>query len=146
MLTTNNLALPMPALLNTYIVEDSPVIRESLIATLEELVPLRVVGTAEDEAAAWHWLARHGQEVDLVIVDIFLRAGSGLGVLRMAQASPRRYRLVVLTNYAAPDMRRSCLALGADQVFDKSTEVDALVAFCQRLAVGGGATPSLSPT
>ena len=77
---------PMAALLNIYIVEDSPVIREDLIATLEELVPVRVVGTAEDEATALSWLSEPGRRVDLVIVDIFLKAGSGLGVLRAAQA------------------------------------------------------------
>ena len=38
--------------IKTYIVEDSPVIRENLIATLEELVPIQLVGTAEDEASA----------------------------------------------------------------------------------------------
>lgn len=129
----------MPALLNTYIVEDSPVIRTDLIATLEELAPVHVVGTAEDEATALRWLAERSQPVDLVIVDIFLMSGSGLGVLRAAQALPRRFRLVVLSNYTAPDMRRTCLALGADQVFDKSTEIDALLAYCERLAAGGGA-------
>ena len=41
--------------LKTYIVEDSKVIRESLIATLEELGPVQVVGTAEDEATAVRW-------------------------------------------------------------------------------------------
>ena len=38
--------------IKTYIVEDSQVIRDSLIATLEELVPVSVVGTAEDEGSA----------------------------------------------------------------------------------------------
>lgn len=123
-----------PALLNTYLVEDSPVIRDSLIATLEELVPVRVVGTAEDEATAVRWLAAPPQRVDLVIVDIFLRSGSGLGVLRAAQAAPRTFRLVVLSNYAAPEMRRTCVGLGADRVFDKSTEIESLVAYCARLA------------
>jgi len=126
----------MPALLNTYIVEDSPVIRENLIATLEELVPVRVVGTAEDEATALRWLAEPGQRIDLVIVDIFLKSGSGLGVLRSAQALHQQYRLVVLSNFATPDMRRKCLALGADRVFDKSTEIDALVQYCERMAAG----------
>ena len=32
--------------LKTYIVEDSPVIRENLIATLEELLPVEVVSCA----------------------------------------------------------------------------------------------------
>lgn len=130
---------PMAALLNIYIVEDSPVIREDLIATLEELVPVCVIGTAEDEASALSWLSEPGRRVDLVIVDIFLKAGSGLGVLRAARALSRHFRLVVLSNYATPDIRRSCLALGADRVFDKSTEIDALVAYCKRLAAGDGA-------
>ena len=35
--------------LKAFIVEDSPVIRENLVAALEEMAPIRVVGTAEDE-------------------------------------------------------------------------------------------------
>jgi DNA-binding NarL/FixJ family response regulator len=121
--------------LKTYIVEDSPVIRENLIATLEELVPVEVVGTAEDEATATQWLARPNNLPDLVIIDIFLKGGSGLGVLRAAKVSPGR-KLVVLSNYATPDMRRKCLELGADKVFDKSNEIDALILYCGRLAAG----------
>jgi DNA-binding NarL/FixJ family response regulator len=76
--------------LKTYLVEDSAVIRESLIAALEELGPIEVVGTAEDEACAVQWLTQ-GNQFDLVIVDIFLKGGSGLGVLRAANAlAPRR--------------------------------------------------------
>jgi DNA-binding NarL/FixJ family response regulator len=146
---------PMPSL-KTFIVEDSPLIRENLIATLEELVALEVVGTAEDEAGAALWLARPEHQVDLVIIDIFLKGGSGLGVLRAASHSDncmgsagadvrifangallRRRKLVVLSNYATQDMRRKCLELGADRVFDKSNEIDALVAYCSQLAAGG---------
>ena len=123
-------------LLNIYLVEDSPVIRESLVATLEELVPAQVVGAAEDEATAVRWLADPSHPVDLVIVDVFLKGGSGLGVLRAVQGLPQRYRLVVLSNYATPHMRRECLALGADRVFDKSNEIDALIEYCGRMAAG----------
>ncbi len=122
--------------IKTYIVEDSPVIRDSLIATLEELVPLQVVGTAEDEAGAVSWLTRPGNEVDLVIVDIFLKGGSGIGVLRTTQGLLYKRKVVVLSNYATQDVRRKCLALGADRVFDKSNEIDALIAYCGALASG----------
>lgn len=133
----------MPAPLHTYIVEDSPVIRENLIATLEELVPVRVVGTAEDEATALRWLGEPGQRVDLVLVDLFLKGGSGLGVLRSLQPLQGHYRLVVLSNFASPEVRRTCLALGADRVFDKSTEIESLVLYCEQLAAVDGrlATP-----
>ena len=39
-------------------VEDSPVIRENLVAALEEMTPVDVVGTAEDEGTARLWLGR----------------------------------------------------------------------------------------
>ena len=121
--------------LTAFIVEDSPVIRENLVAALEEMAPLQVVGTAEDEASALRWL---GENVcDLAIVDIFLKSGSGLGVLKTASLSERPIKLVVLSNYATPDMRRKCLELGADRVFDKSNEIDALILYCCRLADGG---------
>ncbi len=122
--------------LKTFIVEDSPLIRESLIATLEELVPVKVVGTAEDEATAVQWLARPANMADLVIVDIFLKGGSGMGVLRSARAMVHQRKLVVLSNYATLDVRRKCLELGADRVFDKSNEIDALIAYCGALASG----------
>lgn len=122
--------------LKTYIVEDSQVIRDSLIATLEELGPVKVVGTAEDEATAVRWVSDHAGEVDLIIVDLFLKQGSGLGVLRAVHAMARRCTMVVLSNYATQDIRRKCLEAGAAQVFDKSHEIDALIQYCALLAAG----------
>ena len=128
--------------LKTYIVEDSPVIRENLIAALEELVPLQVVGTAEDEATAVRWLSDPHTACDLLIVDIFLKGGSGLGVLSATSAFRKPMKRVVLSNYATPDMRLRCLALGADRLFDKSTEIDALIDYCERLADGTDSPPA----
>ena len=123
----------MPAL-RTYLVEDSPVIRENLIAALEELVGIDIVGTADSESVATYWLHHEPQGWDLVVIDIFLKSGSGLGVLTSCRERRSNQRLVVLSNYATADMRRKCLELGADAVFDKSNEIDALVAYCQRLS------------
>jgi DNA-binding NarL/FixJ family response regulator len=122
--------------LKVFIVEDSPVIRENLVGALEELAPIQVVGTAEDENSAVRWLSSRENTCDLVIVDIFLRGGSGLGVLRSAMSLHKPMQLVVLSNYATPDMRRKCLELGAARVFDKSNEIDALILYCTRLQSG----------
>ena len=122
--------------IRTYLVEDSPVIRESLIATLEELLTLVVVGSAEDEATALQWLGQPDHGVDLVIVDIFLKGGSGLGVLLGVKGLALRCKRVVLSNYATQEMRRKCLSLGADRVFDKSQEIEALISYCEQLAEG----------
>lgn len=128
------------SLLQIFLVEDSPVIRENLIATLEEMAPVTVIGSAADEAGAREWLAGHRDQCDLVVIDIFLRKGSGLGVLQWLGAQTLRCKRVVLSNFATPDIRSRCLDLGADGVFDKSGEIDALVAYCQTLAGAGAAT------
>ena len=123
-------------LLKTYIVEDSQVIRDSLIAALEEMTPVKVVGVAEDEATAVRWLTESSNAADLVIVDIFLKLGSGLGVLRAADRARRPRTMVVLSNNATPEIRRRCAELGASKVFDKSNELEALMLYCERLASG----------
>ena len=124
--------------LRTYIVEDSPMIRENLIDTLEEMAQVEVVGTSDNETSAVNWLTSKDGQCDLVIVDIFLKAGSGLGVLKACSKALRRQglKMVVLSNYATPDMQSRCLKLGADQVFDKSKDIDALLSYCNALASG----------
>lgn len=131
--------------LRTYIVEDSAVIRDNLIATLQELTAVEVVGFAEDEYAATAWLNDSENDARLVIVDIFLKHGSGLGVLQSTAARGRRRKWVVFSNYATPAMRSKCLALGADRLFDKSTEIDGLIAYCNRMAEGKDTEPGALP-
>ncbi len=121
----------------TFIVEDNPIILEKLVSTLQELTPVQVVGSAADEARALAWLDEPGHDCELLIVDIFLKGGSGLGVLRRT-ADRGLGKRVVLTNYATPDIRETCRALGADRVFDKSSELEELIAYCERVAQGGG--------
>jgi two-component system, OmpR family, response regulator len=116
--------------LQTYVVEDNLTIRENLIGTLEELTCATVVGFAETESGAREWLQAHVGGWDLAIVDLFLKQGSGLGVLQACQARGPTQKVVVLSNYATPDIRRRCAEFGVDAVFDKSNEIDALVDFC----------------
>jgi DNA-binding NarL/FixJ family response regulator len=126
---------PMPNL-KTFLVEDSPVIRSNLVAALEDLAPVEVVGYAEsanDAAAQLEELESAGS-CDLAIVDIFLKSGSGLDVLRRLREQGSAMRRVVLTNYASATMRAECLALGASKVFDKSRDIEALVSYCNEIA------------
>jgi DNA-binding NarL/FixJ family response regulator len=123
--------------LRTFIVEDSPVILDNLTAALHELARVRVIGSAADEAAAVRWLGVRGNDCDLLVIDIFLKSGSGLGVLAHAARAGLAAKRVVLTNFASPDMRQRCERLGAHRVFDKSNEVDELIAYCQQVGTGG---------
>lgn len=116
--------------LRTYIVEDNATIRENLIGTLEELAYITPAGIAETENDGKSWLTSNTEAWDLAIVDLFLKQGSGLGVLAACRARNPRQKVVVLSNYATPDIRTRCAQLGADAVFDKSNEIDALVDYC----------------
>jgi DNA-binding NarL/FixJ family response regulator len=113
-----------------YIVEDSPTIRENLIETLQELALVEPVGTAETEDEGKQWLAEHDGYWDLAIVDLFLKQGNGLNILQALRARRPGQKMVVLSNHATNDIRWRCAQLGADAVFDKSTEIDQLVDWC----------------
>jgi DNA-binding NarL/FixJ family response regulator len=113
-----------------YIVEDSPTIRENLIETLHELAMIDAVGVAETEREGRKWLAQNDTYWDLAIIDLFLKEGSGLNILKACRARRPGQKMIVLSNHATSDVRWRCAQLGADAVFDKSTEIDALVDYC----------------
>ena len=113
-----------------YIVEDSPTIRENLIETLQELAMVDAVGTAETENEGKKWLAQNDDYWDLAIVDLFLKEGSGLNILEACRERRPGQKIVVLSNHATSDVRWRCAQLGADAVFDKSTEIEKLVDYC----------------
>jgi DNA-binding NarL/FixJ family response regulator len=125
--------------LRAYLVEDNRLVRENLIAALQEMAPLRVVGSAADERVAIDWLSDGVHAFDLMIIDLFLHSGSGLGVLAAARARWPQAALVVLSNFATEGVRARCLATGADRVFDKSRDIDQLVGYCAALAARGDA-------
>ena len=115
-----------------YIVDDSSTIRDNLIETLKELAHFEPVGTTETEHEAKRWLARN--EWDLAIIDLFLREGSGLNVVEAVRRRAPGSKVVVLSNHASRDVRWRCQQLGADACFDKSTELEALVEYCAKVA------------
>jgi DNA-binding NarL/FixJ family response regulator len=113
---------------------------------LEEMTPVRVTGWDEDEASASSWLRAHAYDCDLMITAVGLRRGSGLGLLQLASELRCQMSFVVLTDYSSPEIRRRCAELGAERVFDKSDEIDALFAYCTELAFGQGKAGGLDPT
>jgi len=130
------------ATVRIFLVEDSSVIRENLVEALRESVPVEIIGSADDEASAIAWLQRERAACDLVIVDIFLKSGSGLGVLKAMAAFPDEPKRIVLSNHATPEIRAKCLELGATAVFDKSNELDEMLGWLNRFARTGHGVPA----
>ena len=116
--------------MRTFLVEDNHTILEHLVSTLEELAPVEAIGMADSEEEGAAWLNSHAEQWDLAIVDLFLKQGSGLGILAACRRRDERQKVVVLSNYPTSEMRLRCAQLGVDAVFDKSTEIDALVSYC----------------
>ncbi|MDQ0610957.1 hypothetical protein QFZ83_005128 [Variovorax sp. W1I1] len=61
-------------------------------------------------------------------MDLLLRQGTGLGVLAALSALGIKKRIVSRRPMRLPDDRAECTRLGAETVFDKAAEVNALFA------------------
>ena len=126
-----------------YLVEDSTTIRQNLSETLKELAQVEPVGATDSEHEAKRWLAAN--EWDLAIIDLFLREGSGMNVLDACRARRPNQKVVVLSNHASRDVRWRCAQLGADAMFDKSTELEKLVDYCIRRREASASAPGTDP-
>jgi DNA-binding NarL/FixJ family response regulator len=122
-------------MLKVLLVEDSLLLQEMLAGIFSELEGVEFCGSAEGEAEA---LERMEQSpVDLVIIDIELKQGSGMGVLAALQSEPARYgapHKAVLTNFAYDSVRQRCERLGMDAFFDKSLHFNQMVDYVREAA------------
>jgi DNA-binding NarL/FixJ family response regulator len=117
--------------ISVFIVEDEPLIQDSLKVVLEGYLNAAVVGTAFSEAEAVAWLQANEETWQLLVVDLLLKQGTGLGVLAAVSAlNGKRGAVVALTNAASQDNRAECMRLGADAVFDKAAEINEFLAYC----------------
>ncbi|SDV48450.1 response regulator [Chitinasiproducens palmae] len=120
--------------LRLFVAEDSPLIRQRLRALLGSVEGLTFVGEADTSAGAVAGIAE--SRADVAIVDLGLREGNGLAVLRGMQGGPAV--AIVLSNHVSAPIRRQCLAAGAAYVFDKSNEFTLLPATLRALADARG--------
>jgi CheY-like chemotaxis protein len=117
--------------LRILLVEDSPLLRSRLENMLSQYTAFKVTGLASAEAEAVEKLET--VPYDAIVVDVELRPGSGIGVIRAARARNRptpdggHVWIIVLTNYDLPTVRERCLAAGADHFLDKMREIDQLM-------------------
>jgi DNA-binding NarL/FixJ family response regulator len=110
--------------LTIYIVEDSPLVRERLLEVVGEIPNSRVVGQAEAVSEALEGIC-HAQP-RVLIVDVQLRGGSGIRLLKQMRAAriDRPELVIVVTNYPSEDYRNASHECGADHFFDKASEFD----------------------
>jgi CheY-like chemotaxis protein len=117
--------------LRILLVEDSPLLRGRLENMISQHAAFKVTGLAAAEAEAIEKLDTVAY--DVIVVDVELRPGSGIGVIRQARARNKDSRdgahvwIIVLTNYDLPTVRERCMQAGADHFLDKMREIDQLI-------------------
>ena len=121
--------------LRILLVEDSPLLRGRLENMLSQHAAFKVTGLAAAEAEAIEKL--DSVPYDAIVVDVELRPGSGIGVIRQARARNKEKDkdkdggshvwIIVLTNYDLPTVRERCMQAGADHFLDKMREIDQLI-------------------
>jgi DNA-binding NarL/FixJ family response regulator len=110
--------------LRVLLVEDSPVICNLVTTIINNVAGLNVVESVDTEADAIGAVQRGN--VDVVILDLQLRTGTGFGVLRALRAMAKKPAVVVFTNFPLSTYREAALALGATHFLDKSRDYDRL--------------------
>jgi DNA-binding NarL/FixJ family response regulator len=115
--------------LNTVFVEDRSTVRETLIPAMRAFGNPKVTATAETAEDALAAIAKN-PAWQVLVVDLFLRRGSGLEVVRAAMSRSDKQKVIVLSNYATAQIRDHCAGLRVDAVFDKSTGLDAFFEYC----------------
>jgi len=114
-----------------FIVEDSPQTKAAISDGLQKL-NYEIVGVAESENDAKTWLDANPDGWDVAIVDLFLREGTGAGVVRYSRRKGLSQTMVIVTNYFIPDIVIHSRKLGADQVLKKSEDLAELWDYLSR--------------
>jgi DNA-binding NarL/FixJ family response regulator len=112
--------MTMAQCLRVLLVEDSKVLTERLSEAIKQIADVELVGTADTEAGAVAAVKK--EAVDVIILDLHLKQGTGFGVMRALAATQLKPRIVVLTNYDLPEYKNAAIALGASHFLDKARD------------------------
>ena len=106
--------------LKLLLVEDSRHMQEVLTDAVRSMSRLELAGVAETATDARAAFELH--RPDVVVLDLVLRASSGLDVLHEIKQRAPACHVVVFTGYDAEPYRNRCLAAGADHFFSKNRQ------------------------
>ena len=120
--------------LKVFIADDSQPVADMLTELISAPGRIEVIGVGATEEAAIASI--RSMKPDVVVLDLQLKSGSGTNVIRAVRASGElaTTRLMVTSNYTAPQLKAGCLELGADGYFDKVKELADLAAAIDRMA------------
>jgi len=111
-----------PAEIRVLLVEDSPRIAERIRELLEQEAGVRILATVDSESQALQALRQ--LPVDLMILDLQLKVGTGFGVLEAIGI--KRPPTIVMTNYGLPQYRERARHFGVEHFLNKAQDFEKL--------------------
>lgn len=114
------------------VIEDSDIVRIVFHNLLAQVRGASVVGEFDTAASAIRALEQ--RLPDAILLDIQLRSGNGMDVLKVVAADFPHIKVFVVTNFTDELYRRRYLDAGAAGFFDKSRDLAALRSSLQTLS------------
>jgi DNA-binding NarL/FixJ family response regulator len=118
-----------------FLVDDHPLVREGLIARLESVADVRVVGEAGDAAAALEGIAELQPRV--VLTDIGMKGVNGIELTRLLLARHPDLIVLVLSMYDSAEYAQQAMAAGARGYVLKDSPSTEILAAIRAVAAGG---------
>jgi DNA-binding NarL/FixJ family response regulator len=114
------------------VVDDSELIRSRLVGLIERIPGIQPVAIAD----SLHQALYEGSyfQPDLIVLDLNLPDGNAVRIIPLLKRMREGLRIAVLTNDANDYSRQRCAQAGADWFFDKSTELEQLLALLHEQA------------
>ncbi len=117
--------------MKVFIVDDSALVRERIIAMISEHPGIEIIGQAKNAQESINSILK--LKPDVVILDIRMPGGNGIEVLENIKKNNYAPTTIILTNYPYPQYRKKCMEAGADYFFDKSTEFNKIIEVIKKL-------------
>ncbi|MBI1743637.1 response regulator transcription factor [Candidatus Acetothermia bacterium] len=107
------------------IADDHPVVRRGVKQILEEQPDMKVVGEAQDAIETLELI--HKQPCHILILDLAMPGGGGMGVLRQLQREGSQLPVLVLSIQSAEQYAQQVLRAGAAGYLTKESAPEELV-------------------
>jgi DNA-binding NarL/FixJ family response regulator len=120
--------------LRIFVVDDHPLVRDGLAARIGQEPDMRVCGEADSVSGAQQRLRTLG--VDVVILDLALKDGYGLELIKAIKKQQPLVKILVFTGYGEEVFGQRVLRLGADGYVSKQQAPQDMIDAIRAVAAG----------
>ena len=111
------------------IIDDSENIRKALKKSINLIPKITRVFEAEDVDDGYQFIKENNP--DIIILDLMLKSGTGLDVLKKMGDDVKTKLILVYSSYTTPRFRSLIKKYGVYNYFDKQTEIIEIIDFIQ---------------